>query len=112
MEFAIEVTPRAEADIQAAYAYIADASSRAATRWVVRLRQAIRSLAEMPGRCPLAPEAVDLDAELRQLLVGRRGGTYRVVFRIVRRGGGQPIVQVLAVRHGARDRLRAGYLDL
>src|SRR5947209_5813103 len=78
MEFALEVTPRAEADIQAAYEYIAEASARAATRWVLTLRREIRSLALMPGRCSLAPEAESLGVEIRQLLVGQRGGIYRV----------------------------------
>lgn len=104
MPFKVEITPQAQGDIAHAYDYIRQFSKAAADRWVSRLRQQIASLDEMPTRCPPAPEAEVLGAELRQLLVGRRSGTYRVVFRVVT-GGSTPVVQVLAVRQGARKPL-------
>jgi len=103
MEFKIEITPQAEADIEEAYRYIQAHAPEAAIRWVRRLREQIASLSLMPTRCPLAPEAGVLGVELRQLLFGRRSGTYRIIYRIV---AGNQVVQVLAVRHGAREQMR------
>ena len=107
MEFEVEVTPRAEADIAEAYAYIRRYAPAAADRWLLRLRKAIASLGSMPPRCPLAPEAERVGQKLYQLLVGRRSGIYRVIFRIRQSPGEKLVVQVLAVRHGAREAMAA-----
>jgi len=96
------VLPQAEADIAEAFTYLFERAPEAAARWYRHVRAAIESLAEMPARCPLAPEAAKLGVELRHLLYGQRPGVYRIVFRIVEDVGE---VHVLTVRHGVRKPL-------
>ena len=90
-------------DADEAATYIKRSSPDAAARWFEGLLKAVFSLAEMPERCALAPEAEFLGLELRQLLYGRRSGVYRIVFRVEH--GPEPVVRVLAIRHGARQPL-------
>ena len=56
----------------------------------------IRSLYEFPGRCPQTPE----DSSLRHVLYGHKPHIYRVIYRILEK---QKVVEVLHIRHGARD---------
>jgi hypothetical protein len=58
---------------------------------------AILTLGRFPTRCGIAPESREFPEEIRQLLYGRRGGRYRILFVI--RGNE---VRVLHARHGAR----------
>lgn len=102
MAYQLVILPQAEADIAEAFTYLAEHSPQAAGRWYRLVREAIESLAEMPARCPLAPETVKLGFEIRQLLYGQRRGLYRIAFRIVE---DVQEVHVLAVRHGARKPL-------
>ncbi len=100
MPHAINIVPRAMADIRAAVAWRGQRSPSAAARLHAGLLAAIRSLASSPDRCPLADEAADLGLDLRELLYGRRRNVYRVLFTI----DGET-VNILRVRHGAQDRL-------
>jgi hypothetical protein len=59
---------------------------------------AIFSLERMPRRCSLAYENELFDDELRQLLYGKRGRVYRILF-IIR----DEKVYVLFVRHSAQE---------
>ena len=107
MAYQLIVQPQAEADIIEAFHFLSARSPEAAGRWYREVRAAMHSLAEMPARCPLAPEAAmlgleNLGLELRQLLYGKRPGIYRIVFRIVEDAGE---VHILTVRDGARKPL-------
>ncbi|MCW3055242.1 MAG: plasmid stabilization system [Chthonomonadales bacterium] len=83
-----------------------------ATRWFNGLENAINSLAEFPGRCPLALESEELGIELRQLLYGKRSAAYRIVFSIRQYAGSDDeIVQVYCIWNGARDKIKPGDLD-
>jgi plasmid stabilization system protein ParE len=104
MAYSVELTPRAAADADRATEYIRQSAPEAAQRWFDGLMAAVLSLEEMPRRCPLAPEAERLGIELRQLLYGNRGGRYRIVFRLYE-DVQPPVVRMLAIRHGARERL-------
>jgi hypothetical protein len=66
---------------------------------------AVQSLEEQPERCGLAPEAEDLGLALRQLLFGKRQGLWRILFTV--EGN---TVNVLHLRHAAREPLRPGDL--
>ena len=68
---------------------------------VHRVDDAIRSLARNPHRCVAAPESVEFEQDIRQLVHGRRAGRYRILF-VVAAG----TVHVLHVRHGAQRHLR------
>lgn len=60
------------------------------------------TLERMPQRCGIIAEAGELGEELRELLVGKRRGIYRVVFQVRGRS-----VHILHIRHSAKDRLTA-----
>jgi plasmid stabilization system protein ParE len=101
----VRITARALRGIDEALEWLAERSRPAAARWHEQLLEAIRSLANNPQRCGLAPESDWYPGELRQLLSGKRRGVYRILFEI--RG---EVVHVLRVRHSARELLEPGEL--
>jgi plasmid stabilization system protein ParE len=97
MTYRVVIMPRAERDLRTIYQYIRRNAPRAANDWLKRARQAARSLARHPERCPLAPESALFDEPIRQLLFGSGSrGTYRFLFTVVKE-----TVYVLHVRHGS-----------
>ena len=98
-KFEIILAAEAEANIQKAYQWIAEANPEAADRWYDGLITTLKSLSELPLRCPIAPESKLglVDREVRQLLYGRSFWKYRILFALE----GQKIF-ILHVRHGAR----------
>lgn len=100
MSHAINISPRAMADIRATVVWRSQGSRSAAARWHAGVLVAIRSLANKPNRCPPADEAADLGVDLRQLLYGRRRQVYRILFTIE-----GETVNILRVRHAAREQL-------
>jgi plasmid stabilization system protein ParE len=103
MEYRVKVVPRAGRDLYGIYDWIGAGSSGAALAWYRGLREAIRSLGNAPNRCPITPE----DRHLRQLLYGAKPNVYRVIFRTLER---EKRVDVLHIRHGARQEFKAGDL--
>lgn len=87
---------RAQRDYADLFAAIQVEASPTAARWNRGLKRVILSLEEMPGRCAITRE----NRRLRHLLYGRKPNVYRVVFRILER---EKRVQILHIRHGARD---------
>jgi len=102
MAYRVELSPEADAEIEAAYRWVFDRSSRGANRWYNGLMVALGSLDRRPRRCPLAPETQAFDEEIRQLLYGRRQHRCRILFTICKQ-----TVRVLHVRHDARRHLTA-----
>jgi plasmid stabilization system protein ParE len=102
MAYRVIIQPRAEADIATAFSYLADRAPEIANAWYRRVLAEMESLAEMPSRCPMAPESDKVAFELRHLLYGKRPGVYRIVFRIVETA---QEVHILTVRHSARKPL-------
>jgi plasmid stabilization system protein ParE len=101
MAFRVEVAPQAEQDADTILEWLLSRhAGEAGLRWFLRLREAIESLAEMPGRCPLAPENASVSFEMRQLLYGRKPHVYRILFTIE-----DDMVYALRIRHGRRRRL-------
>ena len=101
MKYRVEITVEAESEIKDAYLWIHGDSPANAARWRRGLLEAVQSLSQQPTRCPLAPENVWFKQEIRQLLYGKRGGVYRVLFVI-----GEKTVSILHVRHSAREFLQ------
>lgn len=99
MKYRVEMTASAQADIDAAYQWLAARTTHAAA-WFNGLAAAIEGLAQLPSRCPLAREGVAFDEPVRQLLYGKRPHIYRVLFIVQ-----ADVVYVLHVRHGARQAL-------
>ena len=67
-----------------------------ADAWLRGVQQACLTLAELPRRCPIAPENDRFDYETRQLLYGN----YRIFFTIE-----DDAMVVLHVRHGSRRQM-------
>lgn len=100
MTYEIEISLDADADADAAYEWIAQDSLKYANRWYRGLFDVIETLSENPARCPMALDGNALGDDVRELLYGKRGGVYRILFAI--KG---ETVHVLRVLHGARKYL-------
>ena len=103
MGYKVRFTYRAHADAEAAFERIRDLSPQAAQRWLDGFFAAAMSLADMPARCPLIPEADELSHPARHLLYGKRPAVYRIIFDIQEESEEGPRVRVLRVWYGARD---------
>jgi toxin ParE1/3/4 len=104
MAYRVKMMPRAERDIADIYGWIGAGSSDAARKWYLGLKAAIRSLRTIPRRHPVTLE----DKSLRHLLYGRKPHVYRVIYRILEK---ERQVEVLHIRHGARDTFRTEIAD-
>jgi plasmid stabilization system protein ParE len=82
MEFKVEVTEIAAAEIDFAYQWIKERAPDAAERWYDGLMAALSGLRQNPRRCARVPSTSFVGAEVRQLVYGRRRGRYRVLFTI------------------------------
>jgi len=103
MAYHIEFAYRAARDLEALYVEKNAAESQAASRWYNELEEAVYALATYPHRCPIAPEARKLRGDLRHLLYGKEPYVYRVIYEVNER---RQTVWVLAVRHGARRKVK------
>jgi plasmid stabilization system protein ParE len=102
MAFRVETTAAAERDGEAILDWLlSEHAGDTGLRWFAALHDAIASLAELPRRCPLAPENDVLPFEVRQLLHGRKPNVYRILFTIE-----DQTVYVLHIRHGRRQPLK------
>ncbi len=109
MAFRVEVSPQAFEDLDSIAEHIAeDGSPEGTARWLDGMIGAIRTLEQMPGRCPLAPESEDLPTEVRLLLHGKRNRRYKVFFAIHSQ---TKTVRVFHIRHWARKPADAGEFE-
>jgi plasmid stabilization system protein ParE len=92
-KFRVDITKAAEADVAEIWEYIARDKPDAATAFVLRLEEEIRTLERFPERSPLVPENELLGTAYRHLL----HGNYRTIFKIV----GSRVI-ILRVLHGTR----------
>ena len=82
--FQVVITARAQADLQqAATWWKENRSAKEAETWYDGISAKIRTLAQMPTRCPLARENEHVTPEVRQLLYGVSSHpTHRVLYAI------------------------------
>ena len=66
--------------------------------WFEDLVDCLYSLEELPGRCPLAREAVATNREIRCFYFGKRPHVYRILYEIEE---SSQTVWILHIRHGA-----------
>ena len=100
MAYPVNITSRAERDLEHLYKEIEAPDSAAAQKWYKGLKKQILFLEKFPYRCPVTPEK----KTLRHLLYGRKPHVYRVIYRVLE---GRKLVEVLHIRHGTRKRFRA-----
>lgn len=93
MQYKVELSEQAEADIREIYRYIRERGPANPDRWKAGLAEKFASLERSPEVCGLAPEDEFTQATIRQRLYG----PFRILF-IIRENA----VYVLTVRHGAR----------
>jgi plasmid stabilization system protein ParE len=99
MNYRVRLTDKAEQDVAHVLEWFCDqAATAAGGKWFTQLMATIDTLETMPERCGLAAEAADIGLDIREILVGKRHGTYRVLFQVQGR-----TVYVLRVWHAARD---------
>jgi plasmid stabilization system protein ParE len=102
MTFRVETTAAAEQDADAILDWlVSQHAGDTGIRWFLALQDAVASLAELPARCPLAPESTAFPFEVRHLLYGRPPHVYRILFTIE-----DNTVYVLHIRHGRRQPLK------
>lgn len=94
MAYVVNLTARAERDLEHLHAQVHAESSEAARKWYRNLKEAILSLEEHPNRCPMTSE----NPTLRNLLYGDKPNVYRVIYQIAEKRKEE---NVLHVRHGA-----------
>ena len=93
MKFEVRLTATAEQDIKQTYSYIAEHGPADPDSWKSDLEQKLASLESFPHRCSIAPENNHVDVTIRQAVFVN----FRILFSV-----DEQIVNVLAVRHGAR----------
>lgn len=98
MKYRIIITPEAESDLRKASSYIRkQGAPLAARKWLAGARKEIKTLANLPERTPLAPEAPAFNEPIHELFYGRgQRGTYRILYTII-----DDCVFVLHIRHGS-----------
>jgi plasmid stabilization system protein ParE len=101
MTYRVELTTRAETDIDRIFACLSEHSQEGAERWYESFWNSAERLKTFPSSCGAAAESPSFGNELRQMLFGtKRGRTYRAlsvisgdVFRVlcVRGPGKRPL---------------------
>ncbi len=94
----IHITDQALEELQSAYDWLAEYSKFAAEQWKSRFIIALAKLEHLAESCPLAPEAEDLNIQLKQYIIGKRRGRYRVLFVVQ-----NDEIRILRIRHGSMD---------
>ena len=102
MDYKVELSQRAEHDVEAAFEYIRTDAPPAAVKWRRGLEEKLRILTRLPDTFAFAPENEHARTSVRQLLYGQ----YRVLYTVRER-----TVFVLTVRHGARRYIQPRELD-
>jgi plasmid stabilization system protein ParE len=111
MAFRVEISPRAFKDLDEIARHIKRQSGfEQAQEWFNGILAAIRTLEEMPRRCPVADVSKALGQEVRLLLYGKRNREYKVYYSIRQRTPSTGKVQVFHVRHWARKNLNPDQL--
>ncbi|MBX7134202.1 MAG: type II toxin-antitoxin system RelE/ParE family toxin [Fimbriimonadaceae bacterium] len=100
MTYRVELSARAERDLEWLFMEKNAAESKAAARWFNGLEEAVFSLEDYPRRNPAAPESKKVKRPLHHLLYGKKPHIYRVIYELDER---RKTVRVLTIRHGARE---------
>jgi toxin ParE1/3/4 len=99
MAYLVELSTRAEQDLNQIAQRISAGESAAAVRWFDGLDKAISTLENFPRRCPIIPESKRTKQGLRHLLYG----AMRIIYEIDEE---RELVTVIAVRNSAMDEFK------
>ncbi len=94
MKYGVVIEPAALHDMEMIFAWsCGHFGKKQAVHYHAKLKQSLRTLAQMPERSPIAPEGVYLGEVVRQ----QAHHPFRILFTIRKRS-----VHVLYIRHAAR----------
>lgn len=97
MQYRVELSARAEADVKEAYAYIRAHGPANPNQWKAGLEEKFASLESMPQRFGLAPESSFAKVDIHQSFYTN----FRILFTVR-----EQCVYIVTVRHGSRQFLR------
>jgi plasmid stabilization system protein ParE len=100
MKYRVLIQPTAKAELREACRWYYNRSPSAAEKWLRNLHKAVETLCRNPERCARAPEDDAFEETIRQLLCGKKRGTYRILFTVK-----EGVVHVLHIRHASRAHL-------
>lgn len=104
--YEVRLTEPAEAEVEAAYLSLLRFGQRAADRWYAGLGRVLETLSRVPRGFVPAPESDTLGGGVRQIIHGKGGSAYRILYRVIEPQGNDPgIVRVLHVRHAMQQPL-------
>lgn len=107
MSRAVQLTERAQRQIEKIYEWYAIRASAGAERWYAALLDCLHSLLQQGENCPVAAESEQFPVELREAVFGvRKRVTHRVLF-VLR----PESIVIYAVRHLAQDDVHPGILE-
>ena len=95
--YTVVITPFAGDNIRQAFEWYQLENPLYAEKWKDELEKKIQNLSTFPESYSMAPENVEFEQEIRQLLFGK-ATPWRVLFTVL-----GTRVYVLHVRHGQRD---------
>jgi plasmid stabilization system protein ParE len=95
MVYRVELSRRAELDLQRIFGFINAGKSIGAARWFFGLQDRIQSLSTLVNRGMVT----DYDPSLHYLLYGNKPHVYRILYRLDDRSGS---IRIVHIRHGAR----------
>jgi plasmid stabilization system protein ParE len=96
MAYRVELSVRAERDLDHIYERISADNSAAGAHWFDLLEKAIYRLETLPRRCPIIPESKKTKQGLRHVLYS----SMRVIYEI---DEARKLVSVITIRHTAMD---------
>src|SRR5262245_27173134 len=99
MAYRVDLTARANRDLQRIFWHVCAQVSVQAAAWFNGLEAAVHSLEKHPDRGAITSE----NKKLRHLLYGRKPHIYRIIYRVNKRA---KRVEILHIRHGARDKFK------
>jgi plasmid stabilization system protein ParE len=82
MKFDVCWLKSAQADLDVVAEWIHERNPEATLSWVQKIESHVETLKYHPARCPLAPENSLANFEVRQLIIGKGIGAFRVLFEI------------------------------
>jgi mRNA-degrading endonuclease RelE of RelBE toxin-antitoxin system len=82
MQYRVVLADSARADAGNFYRWVTERAPLHGLEWFEKLLDCLCSLDHSPNRCPLAREAQRSHRKIRNLLSGRRGNVYRILFEI------------------------------
>ena len=101
--YEVRLTEPAEMEVDTAFLGRMRFGQKQAERWYADFLKELDSLSTFPRRYPVAPDSEALGGGVRQLLYGKGGMAYRIMYRIIEPSGDESgIVRVLHFRHAAQ----------